>query len=176
MYIPSSMLWKGSDLIVAAGKKHGGAFRSEGSQRWSGGTSCTDKRKGHWIVELEEYGISTCEIPRPGCLCTNTGLFVCLLDGFSSCYCSYEIDSQSSSPCVPFVLFQCLKSSIIHPPTALPRWAGWVCYKMRNEFGCAGFATTPILWPFNFEPLTNERYRTFVRLGEKMSHIPDVPA
>ena len=32
--------------------------------------------------KMEEYGVSTCEIPRPGCLCTNTGLFVCLFDGY----------------------------------------------------------------------------------------------
>lgn len=35
MYIPSSVLWKGSDLIVAAGKKHWRALRWVGSWRRS---------------------------------------------------------------------------------------------------------------------------------------------
>ena len=143
MYIPSSMLWKGSDLIVAAGKKCGGAFRSEGSQRWSAGfLSCTDRGKGHyWIVELEEYGISSCEIPRPGCLCTNMGLFI-FLDGFSSCYCCYGIDSQLSSLHL-FHLSYLNASSPASSSAAFPRLAAWVCW-LRNESGCAGIATTPI--------------------------------
>ena len=81
MYIPSSMLWKGSDLIVAAGKSTEEHFAQKGLN--DGVKGFLAQIKGNGIgYGLEEYGISTCEIPRPGGLCTNTGLFVCLIDGY----------------------------------------------------------------------------------------------
>lgn len=78
---------------------------------WVEGFLAQTKGRAYWTVE--ENGISICKIPRPGCLCTNTGLFI-FLDGISSCYCCYGIDSQlSSRHSIPFVLFECLKPSII---------------------------------------------------------------
>ncbi len=75
MYIPSSMLWKGSLLIVAAGKSTEEHFArkglSDGVKRDFWHRSRERARSGR-----EDYGISACEIPRPGCLCTiPIGLF-----------------------------------------------------------------------------------------------------
>ena len=59
MYIPSSVLCKGSDLIVAAGKKHWGAFRWVGYWRRSEWEFL--HRSGKRAIELDgrkQHGIS----------------------------------------------------------------------------------------------------------------------
>ena len=74
------MLWKGSDLIVAAGKSTEEHFAQKGLNNGVKGFLAQIKGKMALDMEWRNMGFLLCEIPRPGCLCTNTGLFVRTMD------------------------------------------------------------------------------------------------